>query len=183
MDTNSTIHGLISAFLAAERTYLASVRTALALLGFGMVLAKVFIENKYGYRTSAYVTGSSVLAAIIYLGFSSYRYFHVVNMLQRNTFEVDIIGPAFMMVFCFFLFFCAALVAKRVAGRKKEENNNKGTPLLNTQKGELSDELIENMNKVMEQQAELLRKLNNNNNNNSNNNNNIYESIINISSD
>jgi len=121
--TTTTTKGRASedTFLATERTYLASVRTALAMLGFGLVLSKFFVASVRGQKIGAIIAGSTVFASVLYLGYSTYRYFSVVALLEHGDFSVDKIGPAFIFAFCMSIFLMGGLVVREIRDSKAEK--------------------------------------------------------------
>ncbi len=86
----------LSDYLAAERTFLAWIRTGLALMGFGFVIARfaVFLQEIHQQQppqTQAH-TGLSLWfgTAVILLGvavnlFAAWRHLHLVRQLNRGT--------------------------------------------------------------------------------------------------
>lgn len=88
-----------SSFLAAERTYLAWVRTALALLGFGLVLSRFFVTALGGARMSFFVAAISIAFASICLVFATARYYWIVDEMKRDSFSPDMVGPGFNTAF------------------------------------------------------------------------------------
>jgi len=84
-----------SSFLANERTYLAWIRTALAMMSIGFGAAKLS-----GTSITAIVL--SVFALImggVLGGFATWRYFAVISYLQESKFEPDKFGPVIMSTF------------------------------------------------------------------------------------
>mmetsp|Transcript_17225 Transcript_17225/g.47129 ORF Transcript_17225/g.47129 Transcript_17225/m.47129 type:complete len:145 (+) Transcript_17225:45-479(+) len=76
--------------LANERTYLAWVRTGLALLGASIALLKWEDVSS----VTAYIVAVLGLTVIV---LSTRRYFHVMNLLQKNEFEPNV-GEALFIV-------------------------------------------------------------------------------------
>jgi putative membrane protein len=71
--------------LANERTFLAWMRTALSLIGAGLVLLKWdAVANAAGYLVAA--------VGIVLLITSTQRYFRVMRLLQQGKFEPNVSG-------------------------------------------------------------------------------------------
>merc|ERR1711865_1176545 len=80
--------------LAAERTYLAWMRTALAVMAIGFGAAKLSEDNRHAIILTIFALASAgVMGA-----FGTFRYYEVVHGLDQDTFRPDKIGP--LMVSC-----------------------------------------------------------------------------------
>jgi uncharacterized membrane protein YidH (DUF202 family) len=79
---------LASPLLANERTFLAWTRTSLALVGAGLVAARFFAG-----RAGAGIASVCLFFSAVFMSFATYRYFHVIQLLESGKFEVDNIGP------------------------------------------------------------------------------------------
>jgi len=94
-DTETNNYSNASNFLANERTYLAWIRTALAMMSIGFGAAKLS-----GSSVSAIVLSIFALSSGGFLGgFATWRYFDVINQLEGATFSPDKYGPALMSMF------------------------------------------------------------------------------------
>ena len=82
--------GITSSLLAAERTYLAWIRTIISIVGFGLVLARFFSPtNTIGSLVASSTTG--VCAALLTM--CTQRYYRIVWLLDNKKFEPDRITP------------------------------------------------------------------------------------------
>ena len=71
--------------LANERTFLAWIRTALALVGVGLGLLKI--------TSISYVAGYAVIALGVFtLLNASWRYFHILRLLTQRQFQPNVIS-------------------------------------------------------------------------------------------
>lgn len=76
--------------LANERTYLAWMRTAISLLGFGIVIARLrhfLLPNTPGSGILALGLSLSGLATIV---FSTWHYLTVLRAIERNRYEPNV---------------------------------------------------------------------------------------------
>ncbi len=82
-------------YLAAERTFLAWLRTGLALMGFGFVVARFglflqqieFLEHAHALRTpglSLWLGTTLIAAGILVCALSAWRHVSVVRMLRED---------------------------------------------------------------------------------------------------
>jgi putative membrane protein len=77
--------------LANERTYLAWIRTALGLVGLGVLLERL---GAGGERTISMAAGVGFISfGGLFLIYAVIRYFRVANELQRGKFPVARRGP------------------------------------------------------------------------------------------
>ena len=93
----------------------AQVRTCLALLGFGLVLSRFFVNALGGPITSSLVSGVSILLSLLMLVFATYRYYSVVHHLSSETdesFKPDLIGPGIVTASTGFLILLGLLIVK-----------------------------------------------------------------------
>jgi uncharacterized membrane protein YidH (DUF202 family) len=77
--------------LANERTYLAWIRTSLALIGASIGLLKWDASNS----VEGYLVGLTGVVALIT---STYRYFHVMQLLQEGRFEPNVTSILIVVV-------------------------------------------------------------------------------------
>ena len=85
--------GVTSSLLAAERTYLAWVRTIISIVGFGLVLARYFSPTNAIGSFVAFTT-TSVSGYLLYM--ATERYFHIIWMLDHKQFDADRLTPFFV---------------------------------------------------------------------------------------
>jgi putative membrane protein len=71
--------------LANERTYLAWIRTSLALIGASIGLLKW--EDESSFAVEGYLVGVTGVVALVT---STWRYFHVMHLLQQGQFEPNV---------------------------------------------------------------------------------------------
>ena len=82
--------GITSSLLAAERTYLAWIRTIISIVGFGLVLAHYFSPtDAIGSFVAAFTT--AMCGALLYL--ATQRYYHIIFMLDHKRFDADGLTP------------------------------------------------------------------------------------------
>jgi putative membrane protein len=79
--------------LANERTYLAWLRTALAVLAAGALLAR--LTTSEGAVTAA-AAGVTVAVGALALGYGTWRYYRVRTELERDSFTPAGRGPLYM---------------------------------------------------------------------------------------
>lgn len=79
--------------LANERTYLAWLRTALAVLGAGAILVRLTVTEGGVTAAAAAVT---VAAGVIVLGYGTFRYYRVRAQLDHEDFTPSSRGPLVM---------------------------------------------------------------------------------------
>ena len=92
--------------LANERTYLAWIRTSLALVGASIGLLKWDAVGS----TEGYMLGIIGVTALVT---STYRYFRVMERLERNSFEPNvrsILAVVVIVAVCFMLVYVLPLV-------------------------------------------------------------------------
>ena len=82
--------GITNSLLAAERTYLAWIRTIISVVAFGLAIAKFFSPTNTLGSITAMLTTS---AAVVFLVMCTQRYFSIVYMLVHRKFEIDRITP------------------------------------------------------------------------------------------
>jgi len=85
----------LSDYLAAERTFLAWIRTGLALMGFGFVVARfgLFLQQvqalhlvtpQHGYGLSLWIGTALIAAGILLDVFAGFHHFNLVKKLDRG---------------------------------------------------------------------------------------------------
>ena len=74
----------VSDYLAAERTYLAWIRTCLALVGFGVAFERIDRGSCVGLVT--------IMIGAVFLITSTWRYFELVRLFDQSQFVVDTYG-------------------------------------------------------------------------------------------
>jgi putative membrane protein len=102
MTANSTeLFHSASSFLAAERTFLAWVRTCLALVGFGVAFARIGggVGMVFGICT--------ILLGSVFLANSTWRYFEVTHLMLNSKFEIDRTGVIVASASCILLILAA----------------------------------------------------------------------------
>lgn len=82
--------------LANERTYLAWLRTALAVLGAGALLVR--LTTSEGGVTAA-AAGLTVALGVLVLGYGTWRYYRVRGELERDDFIPPSRGPLYLTLF------------------------------------------------------------------------------------
>lgn len=94
-NSTSTNYKNASNFLANERTYLAWIRTALAMMSIGFGAAKLSGSSVSAIVLSIFALSSGGLLG----GFATWRYFEVIDELQAAKFSPDKYGPVLMSLF------------------------------------------------------------------------------------
>ncbi|MBT2640314.1 MULTISPECIES: DUF202 domain-containing protein [unclassified Bacillus (in: firmicutes)] len=93
MDENNTHESkYIQQHLANERTYLAWVRTSIAIIGIGFLASSLHFNNIRSVSPAAdtiavFVSIFSLLIGLIILFFATTHYFSVRKNINRQTFE------------------------------------------------------------------------------------------------
>jgi putative membrane protein len=93
MDENKTLESkYIQQHLANERTYLAWVRTSIAIIGIGFLASSLHFNNIKSVSQAAdtiavFVSVFSLLIGLIILFFATTHYFSVRKNINRQTFE------------------------------------------------------------------------------------------------
>jgi putative membrane protein len=93
MDENKTLESkYIQQHLANERTYLAWVRTSIAIIGIGFLASSLHFNNIRSVSQAAdtiavFVSVFSLLIGLIILFFATTHYFSVRKNINRQTFE------------------------------------------------------------------------------------------------
>lgn len=93
MDENNTNESkYIQQHLANERTYLAWVRTSIAIIGIGFLASSLHFNNIRSVSQAAdtiavFVSIFSLLIGLIILFFATTHYFSVRKKINRQTFE------------------------------------------------------------------------------------------------
>ena len=83
--------------MANERTFLAWLRTALATIGFGVGVAQ------FGTQANSKEAGMIfVILGLIFLVYSTIRYYFLLYLLKRKLFSPNALGLIFVLVLCFF---------------------------------------------------------------------------------
>jgi len=83
-------------YFAAERTYLSWIRTSLALMGFGFVVARfgLFLRELAATQGTAFIRASQyspwvgvlmIAGGVTLLGAATWRHFYVIRELKRGT--------------------------------------------------------------------------------------------------
>jgi putative membrane protein len=93
MDENKTLESkYIQQHLANERTYLAWVRTSIAIIGIGFLASSLHFNNIRSVSQAAdtiavFVSIFSLLIGLIILSFATTHYFSVRKNINSQTFE------------------------------------------------------------------------------------------------
>eukprot|EP01095_Lingulamoeba_sp_RSL-Kostka_P016477 TRINITY_DN807_c0_g1_i2.p1 TRINITY_DN807_c0_g1~~TRINITY_DN807_c0_g1_i2.p1 ORF type:complete len:202 (-),score=69.09 TRINITY_DN807_c0_g1_i2:182-787(-) len=82
--------------LALERTFLAWLRTSVAAVGLGLAIAKVGQDQSHSKIAGLLF----IVLGGIFLIYASFRYFHVVYLLSKGYFPVNIIGLIILIILC-----------------------------------------------------------------------------------
>lgn len=91
--------------LANERTYLAWFRTALGLVGLGVLLEKLEIAEGRGLVAGLFLIGFGGLTML----YGVSRYLHVTRELSQGKFPVDKRGPILLSAGAIGLVFAAGI--------------------------------------------------------------------------
>ncbi|MFI5305609.1 MAG: YidH family protein [Nitrospiria bacterium] len=94
-------------YLAAERTFLAWIRTGLSLMGFGFVVARfgLFLNelqaiqpnlSQKSYSFSTWIGTSLVVLGVFVNLFSGLRYIHQVQELNKGVLSIN--RPSFLAI-------------------------------------------------------------------------------------
>merc|ERR1712070_214949 len=83
-----------SDYLAAERTYLAWMRTSLAVMAVGFGAAKLSEDNRIAIALTVFALAMSASMGV----FGTMRYYRVIHGLDDNKFYPDEFGPAMVSV-------------------------------------------------------------------------------------
>jgi putative membrane protein len=86
--------------LAAERTFLAWVRTLISIVGFGIVLSRFSTASPApGRQFKTKTLAAAVVASAVFLLYANYRYYEVILALDAaQAFRSDYYGPAAVSV-------------------------------------------------------------------------------------
>lgn len=108
-------------YLATERTFLAWVRTSLAVLGFGLAFARFFPVTVHGVEMSNLIAGCAIISSLILLINCTTRYYVTVDEILRNDFDWDPAGPALLFVMVLGLILAPAFLGgrKEIMHRRK----------------------------------------------------------------
>lgn len=105
--TEERPESLVRDHLANERTYLAWLRTGIALLGLGFVIAKLGVEfptrevSPYAILHSGTIALIFALAGLMVVGFGTWRFMETEQMLRRKNFRP--LGPRALLISAAFL--------------------------------------------------------------------------------
>jgi len=102
-----------SSYLATERTFLAWVRTALAVLGFGLAFANLFPFKIAGHHMGSFIAISSIISSLILLINATVRYYETIDRLEHGKFVQSPVGPAMLVVVVVLLILVPALIGGR----------------------------------------------------------------------
>lgn len=99
--------------LANERTLLAWVRTALGLMGLGVMLAK-FVQTEGPSAPSVKVVGMTFVGfGAIMLLYGLYRYFRITSLLMQGRYAVATWGPLLLGLLALIVAIGATIVVTR----------------------------------------------------------------------
>eukprot|EP00041_Stephanoeca_diplocostata_P009859 m.155098 g.155098 ORF g.155098 m.155098 type:complete len:249 (+) comp17928_c0_seq1:221-967(+) len=102
-----------STFLAAERTYLAWVRTCLAVLGFGLAFARLFPVSIYGVNMSNYIAYASIGSSLFLLVDATTRFFIRQKELEEGNFTPGVVGPTVLFISVMVIVLVPAAIGRR----------------------------------------------------------------------
>lgn len=91
--------------LANERTFLAWIRTSLALIGFGLLISKFSSDIKSVIGGIIFI----VLGLIIFV-YSAFRYYFVFFLLRRDYFAANTIGLGIIVLVCLICLICSIVL-------------------------------------------------------------------------
>jgi uncharacterized membrane protein YidH (DUF202 family) len=126
--------GVTSSLLAAERTYLAWVRTIISVVGFGLVLARYFSPTN---AIGSFVTFVTTAVSGLLLYMATERYFHIIWMLDHKKFDADRLTPFLVTsllgcLLALVIFGCAyTKMAQQGCIKKKQEDDSDSVSLSN----------------------------------------------------
>jgi putative membrane protein len=112
MDEENNIHEskYIQQHLANERTYLAWVRTSIAIIGIGFLASSLHFNNirsvsQLADMIAVFVSIFSLLIGLTILGFATMHYFSVRKNINRQTFASanNLIKISSVMIFIIFI--------------------------------------------------------------------------------
>eukprot|EP00038_Savillea_parva_P009100 m.181268 g.181268 ORF g.181268 m.181268 type:complete len:185 (-) comp15209_c0_seq1:44-598(-) len=148
-------------FLAAERTYLAWVRTCLAVLGFGLAFSQLFPVSMYGVNMSNGIAYCAMASSIFLLIDSTVRYFIRLHDLSTGTFQADKIGPAILFISVLAIILVPATIGRRKV--QKIDRRLKRTPADFKSRAAMAmvrgPQLINNNHEDDDDRDEILHKL------------------------
>ena len=75
--------------LANERTYLAWTRTAIALIGFGLLVVSFGAQTPLANSPGRLIGLLFCLAGLGTVGFATAHYFHIQHAIERDTFQPE----------------------------------------------------------------------------------------------
>ncbi|OLN22085.1 hypothetical protein BTO30_11365 [Domibacillus antri] len=90
----TTSSKFIQQHLANERTYLAWVRTAIAIIGIGFLVINLHFNFLPQHSAGAdlmanIIGGAAVIAGLLVIGFSTYSYFGKMKTIDSETFKPE----------------------------------------------------------------------------------------------
>ena len=79
-------------YMAAERTHLAWIRTAMSILSFTMVLLKLYdpLKHHLNFHRTLFIT--VIILSLFILIFSTFRYYYTLDMIGDDDFSPDVLG-------------------------------------------------------------------------------------------
>jgi putative membrane protein len=148
-DTNTDL-AFMRTYMAAERTHLAWIRTSLSILGFTMVLLKLYDPAKHNLRHHQKLFIFVGVTAFSLLLYSTYRYYYTLYMIDNLKFTPDWIGIAAVSL----TMMCLALLAKFLLQPKikslpdSHQTVSLDAPLLTESERKLQDQppMVDRMN-------------------------------------
>lgn len=168
MDRPAGIKAGLSDYLAAERTVLAWIRTGLALMGFGFVVAwfGLFLQeaqvvqptrSAQSYGLSVWFGTALIVVGIVVNIFSGWRHLQMIGELNRGETSISRFGASAVAI-AFFLALIGLAMAIFLVSVRNSAGTNKETSIMlmkdegivDTPSGHTVAETVERLKKILE---------------------------------